>query len=148
MLHPLGLRIVRARGDEVRREQPRDAVRATGGARYDALTLDSLRLFLHEDSPPLLYHHLLRHVKHATAWGDEDDTPVTLSIRPVGFAREDAVLPLPDGVPQATGCCRSTSSPVRVRGPRRPRKLAGAQVKSRFTVRIVFDTAFRRRRCA
>ena len=73
----------------------------TGGAKFDALTLDSLRLFLHEDSrhSRLLYHHLLRHVKEATAWGDQDETPVSLSVEPVGFAREDAVLPYPDGVP-------------------------------------------------
>ncbi|MBK7369323.1 MAG: type VI secretion system baseplate subunit TssF [Candidatus Eisenbacteria bacterium] len=73
----------------------------TGGAKYDALTLDSLRLFLHEDSrhSRLLYHHLLRHVKEASAWGDQDETPVSVTIEPVGFEREDAVLPYPDGVP-------------------------------------------------
>lgn len=117
----------------------------TGGAKFDALTLDSLRLFLHEDSrhSRLLYHHLLRHVKEATAWGDQDEAPVSLSVEPVGFAREDAVLPYPDGVPAGYRLLQEyfvfpqKFGFVDLVGLE---KLAGVQVKTRFTVRIVFDT--------
>lgn len=115
----------------------------TSGAKYDALTLDSLRLFLHEDSrhSRLLYHHLLRHVKEASAWGDQDETPVSVTIEPVGFEREDAVLLYRTGarrLPAAAGALWSSRrSSVLVDFS--SGQLAGSQVNS-FTVRIVFDT--------
>ncbi|MFN8587442.1 MAG: type VI secretion system baseplate subunit TssF [Candidatus Eisenbacteria bacterium] len=114
-------------------------------AKFDALALDSLRLYLHEDSrhSRLLYHHLLRHVKDATAWGDQDETPVSVRLEPVGFAPEHAVLPYPPGVPAGYRLLQEyfvfpqKFGFVDLTGLE---KLGGSQVKSRFTVRLVFDT--------
>ncbi|MCC6651613.1 MAG: type VI secretion system baseplate subunit TssF [Candidatus Eisenbacteria bacterium] len=114
-------------------------------AKIDSLDLSSLRLYLHEDSrhSRLLYHHLLRHVKEATAWGDQDETPVSVRVAPVGFAREDAVLPYPDGVPPGYRLLQEyfvfpqKFGFVDLTGLE---KLDPTQVKSRFSVRLVFDT--------
>ena len=114
-------------------------------AKFDALELESLRMFLYEDSrhARLLHHHLLRHVKHAHVVGDQDDTPVPLRLDAVGLAPEDAVLPYPPGVPAGYRLLQEyfvfpqKFGFVDLRGLE---QLPGAAVKSRFTVRVVFDT--------
>lgn len=114
-------------------------------AKMDSLTLDSLRLYLHEDArhSRLLHHHLLRHVREATAWGDLDETPVAVQVEPVGFSREQGVLPYPDGVPQGYRLLQEyfvfpqKFGFVDLAGLQ---GLRGERVKSRFNVRLVFDT--------
>ena len=112
--------------------------------KFDSLDLSSLRLYLHEDVRHAwqLHFHLCRRVADATATADAGDGPVPVRIEPVGLAREQAVLPHRDGVPQGYRLLQEYFL--------FPQKfgfvdlcgleaLRGDQVKSRFTVRIVFD---------
>lgn len=112
--------------------------------KFDSLDLSSLRLYLHEDVRHAwqLHFHLCRRVADATATADAGDGPVPVRIEPVGFAREHAVLPHRDGVPPGYRLLQEYFL--------FPQKfgfvdlcgleaLRGDQVKSRFTVRVVFD---------
>lgn len=112
--------------------------------KFDALEMTKLRLYLHEDVRHAwqLHYHLLRRVAEATATADAGDGPVPVRLEPVGFGRAEAVLPHRDGVPLGHRLLQEYFL--------FPQKfgfvdlcglegLRGEQVKSRFTVRVVFD---------
>ncbi len=112
--------------------------------KFDSLELDRLRIYLHEDVRHSwqLHYHLCRRVAEATASADAGDEPVPVRFEPVGFTREEAVLPHRDGVPLGYRLLQEYFL--------FPQKfgfldlcgleaLRGEQVKSRFTVRVVFD---------
>lgn len=112
--------------------------------KYDTLDLSRIRLYLHDDVRHswLLHYHLCRRVAEATVTADAGDGPVPIRLEPLGFARGDAVLPHRDGVPLGHRLLQEYFL--------FPQKfgfidlcglegLRGEQVKSRFTVRIVFD---------
>jgi len=112
--------------------------------KFDSLDLSSVRLYLHEDVRHAwqLHYHLLRRVAEATATADDGDEPVPVRIEPVGFSRAHGVLPHRDGVPlgfrllQEYFVFPQKFGFVDVCGLE---ALRGEQVKSRFTVRVVFD---------
>lgn len=112
--------------------------------KFDSLDLSRLRLYLHEDVRHSwqLHYHLLRRVADATATADAGDGPVPVRVEPVGFVREEAVLPHRDGVPlghrllQEYFLFPQKFGFVDLCGLE---ALRGEQVKGRFTVRIVFD---------
>lgn len=112
--------------------------------KFDSLDLSRLRLYLHEDVRHAwqLHYHLLRRVAEATATADAGDGPVPVRLEPVGFTRQEAVLPHRDGVPlghrllQEYFLFPQKFGFVDLAGLE---GLRGEQVQSRFTVRIVFD---------
>ena len=113
--------------------------------KFDSLDLSNLRLYLHEDVRHSwqLHYHLCRRVAEATATADAGDGPVPVRLEPLGFSREDGVLPHRDGVPlghrllQEYFLFPQKFGFMDLRGLE---GLRGEQVKSRFTVRIVFDS--------
>jgi len=112
--------------------------------KFDTLDLPSIRLYLHEDVRHAwqLHYHLCRRVAEATVTADAGDGPVPIRIEPVGFHRDEGVLPHRDGVPlghrllQEYFVFPQKFGFVDLCGLE---ALRGEQVKSRFTVRIVFD---------
>lgn len=112
--------------------------------KFDTLDFPSLRLYLHEDVRHAwqLHYHLCRRVAEATVTADAGDGPVPIRIEPVGFARDEAVLPHRDGVPlghrllQEYFVFPQKFGFVDLCGLE---ALRGDQVKARFTIRIVFD---------
>ena len=112
--------------------------------KFDTLDLPSIRLYLHEDVRHAwqLHYHLCRRVAEATVTADAGDGPVPIRIEPVGFHRDEGVLPHRDGVPlghrllQEYFVFPQKFGFVDLCGLE---ALRGEQVKSRFTVRVVFD---------
>ncbi len=108
------------------------------------LDLSRLRLYLHEDVRHSwqLHYHLCRRVAEATATADAGDGPVPVRLEPLGFARAEGVLPHRDGVPlghrllQEYFLFPQKFGFIDLAGLE---GLRGEQVKSRFTVRVVFD---------
>jgi type VI secretion system protein ImpG len=112
--------------------------------KFDSLDLGRMRLYLHEDVRHAwqLHGHLCRRVAEATATADAGDGPVPVRLEPVGFSRDEGVLPHRDGVPlghrllQEYFVFPQKFGFIDLLGLE---ALRGDQVKSRFTVRVVFD---------